>query len=65
MFKFNLLVLSHRLLCIITESQDSDEDRPVKNRKIMGAPTQAYVCESDEESGSFHFSVFLYIIADA
>ena len=32
---------------------------------IMGAPTQAYVCESDDESGSFHFSVFLYIIADA
>ena len=52
-----MLVLSHRLLCYITESQDSDEDTPVKNRKIMGAPTEAYVCESDEESGSFLFSV--------
>ena len=31
---------------------------------IMGAPTQAYVCESDEESGSFNFSAFLYSVFD-
>ena len=36
-------------LCKISESQHSDDESP--RRAIMGAPTQAFVCESDEETG--------------
>ena len=45
--------------CKISESQHSDDESP--RRAIMGAPTQAYVCESDEETGTV-LTVLTYVL---